>query len=327
MTVRINRRHFTAGLAGAIAAPALIGRAHAQGLTLRYANATGDQAITNKFAAKLLQTVEERTNGEIRGQLLLNNGSEQSIVEGVSVGTLDMCNSGYSGLREYDVFYTPTLLTDLDHAYRVSRSPLAQKAAEAARERYNVRVIGLGSSGSFLIGVKDGVEAWDGLSERKIRIPPFESYSEAADLLGFAATPVPFNEVYLALQQNLVEGLITLLNVMLSSKFVEVCDNVISTDFGVGMEKFFMNENSWNRMTPQQQEIFQGTYDDLVVEHYFGAAKRQTAADFETWEELNGAGTVIHLDGAELATTMEPLTKRFADEVFGEGAFEQIRSA
>jgi TRAP-type C4-dicarboxylate transport system substrate-binding protein len=327
MATIISRRTFGYILGGAIAAPSVVGRAHAQGRTLRYANATGDQAIANKFAAKLLTTIEERTNGELRGQLLLNNGSEQSIVEGVSLGTIDMCNSGYSGLREYDAFYTPTLLRDLDHAYRVSKSPLAAKAAEAARERYNVRVVGLGSSGSFLIGVKDPVEDWDGLAGRKIRIPPFESYAEASQILGIAATPVPFNEVYLALQQNLVSGLVTLLNVMLSSKFVEVCQNVISVDFGVGMEKFFMNDAAWNSLTPQQQEIFQGTYDELVQEHYFGAAKAQTAKDFTTWEELNGAGTVLELDGADLAQRMEPLTRSFADEVFGPGSFEQLQAA
>ena len=327
MTIKLNRRAFNIMLGGAIAAPAVIGRAHAQGTTLRYANATGDQAIANKFAAKFLKTVEERTDGELRGQLLLNNGSEQSIVEGVSVGTIDMCNSGYSGLREYDVFYTPTLLRDLDHALRVARSPLAQKAAEAARERYNVKVIGLGSSGSFLLGVNEKVADWDGLAGRKIRIPPFESYAEAAQILNFSATPVPFNEVYLALQQNLVGGLVTLLNVMLSSKFVEVCQNVISVDFGVGMEKFFMNDASWNRLTPKQQEIFQSTYDELVVEDYFGVAKSQAAKDFATWEELNGEGTVLNLDAADLATRMEPLTRRFADEVFGPGAYEQLQEA
>lgn len=325
--MNINRRTFGIILSGAIAAPAVIGRAHAQGTTLRYANATGDQAIANKFAAKFLKVLEERTNGELRGQLLLNNGSEQSIVEGVSVGTIDMCNSGYSGLREYDAFYTPTLLRDLDHAYRVSKTPLARKAAEAARARYNVKVVGLGSSGSFLIGVKEKVDNWDGLAERKIRIPPFESYSEAASILKISATPVPFNEVYLALQQHLVVGLVTLLNVMLSSKFVEVCQNVISVDFGVGMEKFFMNDASWNKLTPKQQEIFQGTYDELVVEDYFGAAKAQTSADFKTWEQLNGAGTVLNLDPADLAKRMEPLTRRFANEVFGEGAFDQIQAA
>ncbi len=327
MTMKINRRSFNLMLGGAVAAPAVIGKAHAQGITLRYANATGEQAIANKFAAKFLETVEERTNGEVRGQLLLNNGSEQSIVEGVSVGTIDMCNSGYSGLREYDVFYTPTLLRDLDHAYRVSKSPLAAQAAEAARERYNVKVIGLGSSGSFLIGVNEKVASWDDLAGRKIRVPPFESYTEASEILNISATPVPFNEVYLALQQNLVEGLVTLLNVMLSSKFVEVCENVISVDFGVGMEKFFMNDASWNRLSAEQQEIFQSTYDELVEEHYFGAAKAQTSEDFKTWESLNGDGTVIDLDPDELATMMEPLTRRFANEVFGDGAYEQIQNA
>jgi len=327
MTMKMTRRTFGIVLGGAIAAPAVIGRAHAQGITLRYANSTSDKAIANIFAAKFIKALEEKTNGEIKGQLLLNNGSEQSIVEGVSVGTIDMCNSGYSGLREYDTFYTPTLLRDLDHAYRVSKSPLAQKAAEAARERYNVRVIGLASSGSFQIGVKESLDSWDGLSGRKIRIPPFESYKEAAQVLNIAATPVPFNEIYLALQENLVDGLITLLNAQLASKFVEVCKHVIQNDFGVGLEKFFMNDASFNRLTPAQQELFQGTYDEMVQEHYFGAAKTQFAEDLKTWESQNGAGSVIKLDAADLQKRMEPLARRFADEVYGPGSYDAIQAA
>lgn len=327
MTSLITRRAFTTILTGAIAAPMIIGRASAQAMTIRYANASGDTALSNVFAGKFLKTLEEKSQGALKGQLLLNAGSEQSILESISVGTMDCANTGYSGMKEFDVLYVPFLLRDLDHALRVSKSPQMAKAAQAAQARYKARLVGLGSSGSFNVGTKEKIASWGDLSGMKIRIPPFAAYTEAAKALKISATPVPFNEVYLALQQNLVAGMITLVNVMLSSRFNEVCKHVVANDFGVGTEKFWASERLWNRLTAPQRDMFQGTFDEMVAEHYFGAAKKQVSEDFRLWEERNGSGSVLRLDSAELSKIMQPVGERMAEEVFGPGAYQQIQAA
>ncbi|MBL8698017.1 MAG: TRAP transporter substrate-binding protein [Alphaproteobacteria bacterium] len=326
MSRQVSRRAVSRALAGAMAAPAIIGHANAQALTIRFANSSGEQALSNLFAARFLRMLEERTSGAIKGQLLLNAGSEQSILESISVGTMDIANTGYSGMRELDVFYVPFLMRDLDHALRISRSPLFEKARGVAQARYKARLIGLGSSGSFNVGTKEKIGGWKDLAGMKIRVPPFEAYTEAAKALSISATPVPFNEVYLALQQNLVAGLITLVNVMLASRFNEVCKHVVSNDFGVGTEKFWCSERCWNRMSPQQRDIFVGLFNEIVGEHYFGAAKRQAAEDFKLWEQRNGAGTVLTLDSAELSKIMQPVGERLANEVYGPGAYQQIQA-
>lgn len=326
MTIRPTRRRFAGMMAGALAAPAIIGHANAQAMTIRFANSSGEAAISNQFAAKFLKMLEERTQGQLKGQLILNAGSEQSILESISIGTMDIANTGYSGMRELDVFYVPFLLRDLDHALRVSKSPLMEKARAAAQQRYKCRLVGLGSSGSFNVGTKEKIGGWKDLAGLKIRIPPFEAYTEAAKALNISATPVPFNEVYLALQQNLVAGMITLVNVMLASKFNEVCKHVVTNDFGVGMEKFWCSERTWNRMTPQQRDIFVGLFNEIVGEHYFGVAKKQAAEDFKIWEQRNGAGTALTLDAAELSRVMQPVGERLANEVFGAGTYQAIQA-
>lgn len=322
-----TRRKFGALVLGGLAAPALTGRASAQAVRLRYANASGDTATANIFMRRFFDELAERSGGAIEGQLILNAGSEQSLLESVSLGTMDLANTAYTGLSEFDIFYTPSLLRDADHALRVTQLPVMDRARAALGERYGVRLVGLGSSGSFLLGANADIASWQDFNGLAIRVPSFESYPEACRMLGIAPTPVAFNETYLALQQGLVAGLATLLNVMIASKFVEVCRNVVTNDFGVGIEKIVMSEAAWSRLDASQQELFQATMDEMIAPHYWEAAKSQLAVDFDTWRAANGEDSIITLDGAELTELVQPVAQAAADRVFGEGAYDEISAA
>ena len=325
MSIKLTRRGFSGGMAATVAAAGLPRQADAA-VTFKYANASNEQNLSNQFAAMFLKEVEKRTNGEVKTQILYNMGGEKSILEGVSLGTLDMAVVGYSGLREFDVFYTPYLLRDIPHGVEVMKGPIGERAAKAMKDRYDVRLVGVGSTGPFLLGIKEPAGSWADLKDRKIRVPQFEAYLEAIAALDARPTPIPFNEVYLALQQGVVEGLVTILNVMLANKFVEVCKYVVANDFGVGLDKFVVSERSWSRMTPAQQQIFQDTYDEMMPTHFVQRAIDQASLDFKKWEELNGDGTVLRLDAEQLQRTMEPVGRKLADDVYGPGAYDLFQA-
>ena len=321
---RLTRRSVAAGL---LAAPALLGRAEAQALSFRYANASTDQNITNQFIIRFAKEVEKRSEGQIRITTLFNAGAEQSIVEGVSLGTLDMAISGYTGLREFDVLYTPYLLRDIPHGVKVFDGPIGQKCAAALDARYKARLIGVGSTGPFLLSVKKKISSWGELKGLKIRVPPFESYADAVRALAAVPTPVPFNEVYLALQQGVADGLITNLNVMIVNHFYEACTNVITNDFGVGLDKFIMSNRAWGRMSEKQREMFMATWKELSPEGVVYGPIENAKRDFETWKKRNGDGSVFPLDQAEVDKILGPLGEKLANEVFGAGSYAQIKAA
>jgi len=328
MHAPISRRTLLAGSGAAGAAAALPGTAGAQAtLNFKYANASNDQNISNIFAANFLKKVEERTQGRVRTQVLLNMGGEQTILEGVSLGTLDMAISGYSGLKEFDTLYFPYLLRDLPHGVRVMAGPIGDKCRQAMLSRYNVRLVGVGNTGPFLLAVKNPVTKWSDLRGMKIRVPPFAAYLEAVRQLGANPTPVPFNEVYLALQQGVVDGLVTNLNVMIVNKFIEVCKYVIRNDFGVGLDKFVISQRSYMRMSAEQRKIYDDTFAEMAPAGFVQTAIDNAAKDFRTWEQRNGAGSVIQLDPAELQRTLGPGAARFANETFGAGAYDVIQRA
>ncbi|MFN6953771.1 MAG: TRAP transporter substrate-binding protein [Acetobacteraceae bacterium] len=301
--------------------------AKAQTVRLRYANASNQGIMTNQHMQRFADELRNRSNGAIDIQLVLNAGSEQSIVESVALGSMDMALTGYSGIPEYDVLYTPSLLRDVAHGIRVMNGPLGQRAAQAFQRRYRARIIGGGSAGGFNISLRTPIANWQSFRGQKIRVPPFDSYPPAVQLLGGIPTPVPFNEVYLALQQGVADGLITLINVMLANRFNEVSRHVVSNDFGVGMDKIFIGERSWARLSAQQQQLFTATFNEMHEEGLVQRPMRSKQEDIARWRAANGQNSVVDLDQAELERIMEPLARRLVTEVFGAGAYEQIKAA
>ncbi|MFZ9416856.1 MAG: TRAP transporter substrate-binding protein [Alphaproteobacteria bacterium] len=315
---------FAGATAGLAMAPSIL---KAQAINLRYANASNEQALTNQFAAAFAKALKERSNGAIDIQLVLNAGSEQSIVESVALGSIDMALSGYSGLAEFDVLYTPALLRDIAHGVRVFNGPVGQKAAAALQRRYRGRFIGGGSAGAFALSMRSRIASWKDVQGKKVRVPPFEAYPAAVRLMGGIPTPVPFNEVYLALQQGVADGLITVLNIMIANKFLEVSKFVVASDFGVGMDKIFMGERSWARLSPAQQKLFTETFVEFQKDWLVDRPMRNKENDLAAWRKANGEDSVLKLDDAELERMMEPLAIKLVTDVYGAGAYEEIKKA
>ncbi|MGG5819422.1 TRAP transporter substrate-binding protein [Falsiroseomonas sp. HW251] len=320
----VKRRALLLAAAAGLTAPQ-VARAQAT-LNLRYANASNAQNISNVFAERMMKLVEERSGGRIRTQFLYNLGSEQTIVEGVSLGTIDMAISGYTGMPEFDALYFPFLLRDLRHGVRVMAGPIGERCRQAMQQRYNIRLVGVTNTGPFLLSTKTKIGSWADVRGRKIRVPPFAAYVEAIRAMGAAPTPVPFNEVYLALQQGVVDGLVTNLNVMIVNKFFEVSTNVASNEFGVGLDKFIISQRSYQRMTPEQRRIFDDTWAE-VQPASVDYAIENAAKDFDAWRARNGADSVYALDLGELERILAPSARQFFEATFGPGSFDVVQRA
>lgn len=136
---------------------------------------------------------------------------------------------------------------------------------------------------------------------------------------------MPFNEVYTALQQGLVDGMVTSLNVAVTFKFYEACKYVVQNEFGLGLDKLMVAQRVWDRFTPEQQGIVQSTFDELEPADYFQKGEDVVPTDLKAWEDNNGAGTVLKIDPAAAMEAMAPLNKQMAEEVYGAGTWEEIQ--
>lgn len=329
--MKINRRQFARGAAalslGALAAGVPV-RGHAQAkVRIRYANAGGENSTAVVFARKVFAAITERTKGEIEFDVFAGTlGGEETLITGLALGTVDMTTTAYTGTREFDILYAPYMFRDAGHAGAVVNAVLREQCARVLKERYDAHFLGVARDGPFCLFTKAPIQSFEGIRGMKIRAGQIEGVVAGLQHLGAQPTVVAFNEVYTSLQQNLVDGMVTLPNLALVMKFNEVCKHYVSNDFGIGLGKWTIASRVWDGLSPEHREAIQSTFDELEENDYYAAVKRQKPIDIEKWEAANGAGTVLTFDATAAQAQMEPLNEKLADEVFGAGTWEKIKN-
>jgi TRAP-type C4-dicarboxylate transport system substrate-binding protein len=101
----------------------------------------------------------------------------------------------------------------------------------------------------------------------------------------------------------------------------------VTNEFGVGLDKIFVNQGVYDGLDPELRQVLDDTYAELAPTLMIERAITQGERDIETWRGENGPDSVITLDSAEIRTLMEPLGRELAEQVFGPGAYEIIRGA
>ena len=295
-------------------------------LTLRYANAGNAQTLSNTFNAKLFAEVTEKTGGRVNFTIFAGTlGGEQKLLESMALGGLDMYNGAYSGTREFDILYSPYFFRDGAQAGRVMKGPLGTKASEVLQKRYNARLLGVGRLGSYNLMLKQPISKFADLKGRKIRTASIEGCVEGVKFFGGDPTPIPFDQIYLALQQGIVDGVLTALNPGVSGKFYEVCKYVVADDFGLALDKEVISNAAWHKLNAAEQKTLQDSFDALEEPEYYQVGVQKKQSDLASWEKANGKDSIITLDSSKLYDELAPLNKRLADSVFGPGAWEMVQ--
>ncbi len=326
--MKLTRRQFNASLAATTAASGLIGGMSGAlaARTMIYGNAGNANSNSNQFAAVWLDEVTKRSDGDMKFDIKAGTlGGEKDILDGCALGTIDIYNGAYTGLREFDIFYAPYFARDSEHAAKMVNGPLYDKLNAAIAKRYpTVRMLSVGRAGPWKLFTNEKLDSFADIKGMKIRAPQIEGVVAGLQQLGAKPTVIPFNEVYSALQQGVVDGLATLGSLMISQKFYEVVKHVYRNDWGMGLDKMMFNTNTWDSLGAENQEILRSSFLEMEPTHYFKKTMDAEAANFAKWEEFNGPGTAPMLDGAAAQKALEPAIAKLADEIFGAGTYAQV---
>lgn len=325
MTTRMTRRSVLGAAAATAALMAMPGGARAA-TVLRYGNAGGPQTVSNTFNAALSKRISELTGGELSFEIFAGTlGGEKDLIESMALGSLDVYNGAYTGTVEFDVMYSPYFFRDGAHAKAVLGTEIGEKASASLESRYNARLLGAGRLGSYNLMLKEPIDSLADLKGRKIRAPQIKGCIDALQHFEAAPTPIPFNEVYLALQSGIVDGVLTALNPGVQFKFYEVCKHVVVPDFGLALDKEVISIAAWDALSPEHQDILQTSFNDLKETDYNLVGLASKPKDLEAWAAANGPDALLELDASGLAAQMEPVNERLATEAFGEGAWKLIQ--
>ena len=326
----MNRRSFNKRAGGLTLATALIG-VGAPALaakTLIYGNAGNIDSASNKFAKKWLDLVSERTGGELAFDIKAGTiGGGKEVLDGTALGTVQIYNGAYTGLREFDVFYAPYFARDSNHAQAIANDLLFDELNTAVQSRYpSLRYLSVARAGPWKLFTNQKLETFEDLKGLKIRAPEIEGVIAGLEQVGAKPTVIPFNELYGALQQGVVDGMATLGNLMITQKFYEVVNYCYQNDWGIGLDKQMMNLQAWDDLGEANQAILVDSFNELEPQDFFRATEEAEIENFNQWREFNGEDSTPLLDATAAQQTLEPAIKALADDVFGEGTYDRVQA-
>ena len=270
----------------------------------------------------------EASNGRLDVKTYHNStlGSEKEQTDAVAANTLTMAIAGGGQIGNLYapmyVFDAPFAISGNDHLQAVMDSELGKELNNGLTEATGIQLLGTLYAGKrFITTSNTPVYTPDDLKGLKIRVP--DQPLSIANFKAFGAKPTPmaFAEVYLALQQGVVDGQENPLTQIMSAKFYEV-QKYVSTSSHVTQCVFLMTNKEFMDTLPEDLRT-------LVVETAAKYCKEasETSVQYETdtLKELEGYGMTIC--DADVDAFKTKAADVIADNAatWGEGLYERVQ--
>ncbi|WP_424966517.1 MULTISPECIES: DctP family TRAP transporter solute-binding subunit [unclassified Dinoroseobacter] len=255
-------------LAAAAAVALLAGQAVAQDVTIRLAHlnpADPFKSHSGAMTAVFKSLVEANSNGAIEVQLFPNGqlGKDAEVLDQVRAGLVESTISSSGGLAQHyplvGVFDIPFAFPNIGVASRVitKDSAFGEKFVGDIEDKTELKVLGLLDSGGFFAFTNSkqpitSVEDMDGLRIRTMTLPTHEAMISS---LGGQPTPLPWAEVYTALQTGVADGQMNPIPIIAFAKFNEVQEYLSITNHVITPYIWTMNEAFFDSLSPEHQTL------------------------------------------------------------------------
>ena len=99
----------------------------------------------------------------------------------------------------------------------------------------------------------------------KIRVPPSDIFIELVRTLGANPTPLPYGEVYSAMQTHLIEGAENNWRTFHTSRQFEVARHWSNSEHSYSPEALLMSKRSFDALAPTDRELVLATARESVI--------------------------------------------------------------
>ncbi|NPC57415.1 TRAP transporter substrate-binding protein [Caenimonas soli] len=253
--------HLKHGILAALLALAT-GFATAQApVKLRFSHTVPETDSQHKAALEFSKRVKERTQGGVEIQVFANSqlGNDVSLVTGVRSGTIDIGATGnpfVTGLApKLNALDLPYQFNDAQHAYRVLDGNVGRTLLEEL-SAHQIKGLAFWEIGfRSLSNNKRPINGADDIKGLKIRTTPNPSHLKAFQLLGANPQPMPFAEVFGALESGAVDGQENPPTLLLSAKMYEVQKYLSLTRHAYTPLVVLMNKARFDSLKPEYQKV------------------------------------------------------------------------
>ncbi len=238
-------------------------------------------------------------------------GTEPETIEQLQRGALAMVKTSAAAMEGFvpdmAVYSMPYLFRDDEHYWNVLLGDVGKEILRAG-ESQGVHGICYYDSGSrSFYTISQPILRPEDVREMKLRVLPSKTAHEMITTLGGGPTPIPFGELYTALQQGMIDGAENNPPSLYTSHHYEVARHYSLDEHTRVPDVVIFSRTIWDGLSPQVQGwINQAAADSVAFERKLW--REQTE---EALREVEKAGVKIyHPDKAAFAAAMAPMYER-----------------
>jgi tripartite ATP-independent transporter DctP family solute receptor len=239
-------------------------------------------------AQRLADIVQQKSNGKIIIKVYPDAvlGTDVSTLSAMQGGTIDFSLMSVGTLAGHDksftIFDIPFTFNTEQEADAVVDGPVGKKLFQRLPPK---GMLGLSYAELGFMqfhNSKRPITKWEDLQGLKLRAQTMPVVIDCLSALGATAVPMPFGELYSALEQKVVDGGSSPFDNIASGKFYEVNKYLSISRHIYLVMSFLMSKKTWDSLSPDEQKIIQ----DAALEA--GRFERQAnrAANDRRLEEL-----------------------------------------
>lgn len=246
---------------------------------LRFAHNHTESNPSHIALLKFGEIVKEKTAGALTIEFFPNSilGDDRTVLEQVQAGTIDFTRVSANVLenfnKEFGAYLLPYLFKTEEHFYKTMSAPVTEKLYESVTNS-GILPLTYQDAGERSFYMKSApINTPADLKGKKVRVINSKSSIRMVELLGGVPTPIPYGEVYTAMQQGVIDGAENNAQALIIDKHGEVA-KFYSLDAHVHLTDFVViSYKTWTSLTPEQQVIIKE------------AAKESTEYHNQLWAE------------------------------------------
>jgi len=230
-------------------------------MVIRFSHVVGEDTPKGLAARKFAQLVKEKSNGRIEVQVFANgslyrDGEEwdalqQGDIQMIAPATAKMT----SKIPELQIFDLPFFFSNMDQIHHLTDGEIGKSIFQAAK-KYHVEPLAIWDNGFKQLTNRyyslHTPKDFEGLT---FRIMPSPILAEQFTMLGAKAEAKNFNDVYHALVNREIDGQENTISNIYTKKFHEAQNYLILSNHGYLGYLVMMNQDFWNKLSPEYQEI------------------------------------------------------------------------
>jgi tripartite ATP-independent transporter DctP family solute receptor len=304
-------------LAGLLATAALVSAAAAADceITLRSSDTHPDGYPTVEGVKAMAAEVLEKSAGRICIQVFPSSqlGEEKDTIEQTQFGVIDMIRASFGSFNDIvpttQLASLPYLFRSEEHMHTVMDGPIGEEIA-ADFETHDLVPLAYydGGARSFYNSQKP-IRTVEDLKGMKFRVMQNDVFVDMMSALGANATPMPYGEVYSAIQTGVIDGAENNFPSYDSSGHAEVAKYFTLDQHLMVPELVAMAKSSWDKLSAEDQVIVREAAQNSAKLQRQLWAEQEKASQAKVAE--SGAEVITDVDKSAFVAAMAPVYAKY----------------